>query len=1180
MRSTPSTLLDLIEQPKTASARITLRKARPVFSMSHVVLDGLGLSDPSALDLCVYNNSIVRVVNYLDGLYTQAISATSDVYDPAYIDWTDRAIALYPDSRPGIENGWVWYQKTDGTIARRHVDDWTTEIVEVVVSSACAIAPLGERAYVQYLAGSYLSISDVRNQTLTVWDGRVYGDIQTPQFFDAVELNGCDYLYAMDRNAGRILEMKRVNSTWGAFRPVVPIDAIDSVYGLTLRYATVIDGRVALTARYVRTSDGDPIGMDVCLLGPEQFTFGRDVFVTEQNIGSKLLVLGDTLVYLGVSTVLEAENTYLYGYDNSALKLATGDIGGFTLQESEGRSGNIEISLSTELDTTIAVSGSECTLEMAYNDVWMQLAHGEVAVHSRDSFTQGKDRKIRVQSKAAKRISQWFPEQGIYMPSQARMYSDPAQMDQVIRASGEWETEAFGDITPLKLKSLNTTGVLYSVARASRGGSARARFYIPAGTDFYPRFGVGINYYIESRQEAADRLGLDYNDVTKEQYGHNGIFAVWGREEHGGNPGIGLYLYDNSEATLLTSVSLALSSDTWYWLQVYFVDGYIRVDYRLGDETEPAWTNVLTHTYSSDVRVPWKREDYGRGAVLLENGTLRTSSFAFRSDSNVVPVSDNSIFAPSGTCVVDDEVIDYDGQSLNIVPVGPLNVLYNAQALNQLSGQTGYEIMLQTEGPNYSTDYYNNCAAIVVDGPGKGAAFTVVGYDPSVGDAWIPSGTYTSPDKWQDHIGETGRGSWQSANARRIYVSENTAGVIGDGSVIKIVPALVVSQRGAQDTSAAAHDDGQAGVFVDAAIYCDLFGTYSQECDLSLEDSLCQIATMAGGEVDCQFDLDGDRTFGAWDVLAPATAEHTNFISDVGLPVLNDGDEIGVAFRSTTAYAATGVEPTGTSGYQLALQRSGSNYYLELSSLSAHTAIQKVQLWLVPDGTMRISVQDDTFSVWINDVFVHSFHDSAYDSGAYVGFYSNAAKTFSVHLSTLDDLVADITLGVQGNGMSAIGQIIQNRRVKFRSNADGHLFFYRRYDNVGTLPDIVASSSRIESDSVYARVRAEGLYIVETADFDLVRTHGNMLKTINVPFEDTINGLLKEADRDIAEQQQNADVTALETVLHPSLQPGDRATILVDGEYRDVRIVSVAMRLGYVEDKFDVSGNLEVIPHA
>ena len=745
MRATPSALLDMIEQPKTASARVTFRKVRPVFDTSHVVLDGLGLSDPSTLDVCTYNGNIVRVVNHLDGLYTQVVTDVSDLYDPAYIDWTARGIALYPGSRPGVEDGWVWYQKTDGTVARRHIDAWSTEIDEVVISAACTIAPLGTRAYVQYMAGSYLAISDVRDATLTTWNGRIYGDIQTAAFFDTATLNGNDYLYAMDRNAGRILEMKRVDETWGSFKPVIPIDAIDNVYGLTLRYATVIGSRLFLTARLVRTSDGDPVGMDVYLIGPERFTFGRDAFITEDNIGSKILELTDTLVYLGVSQVLQAGNTYLFGYDQASNKLLTGDLGGFALQDSESRSATVELLLSTDISHSAVAPGCEVGVEMEYEDQWMQLFLGEIATEevSADAFT--KDRKIRLTSKALKRVAQWFPEQGIYIPSQSRIYSNPAELTKVIRASGEWETETIGEALPLKLKSLNTTGVLYSVARASRGGTTRGRFYMPGSTDFYPRFGVGINYYIESRQEAADRLGLEYSAVTKELYGHNGIFAIWGREEHGGGPGVGLYLYNNSETTLLTSAPLALSENVWYWLQIYFVDGYIRVDYRLGDEADPAssdWVNVLDHVYVSEVCVPWKREDYGRGAILIENGTLRTDSFGFRSDSKVVPVVDTGLFIAPGVCSVDGEVITYDATFGGATVVGPLTVIEDQYLLNEESAYTGggYSIFLDTEGTPTSIGFYNGMAAVVVDGPGKGAAFTVDGYDYSVGEAWVPSG--------------------------------------------------------------------------------------------------------------------------------------------------------------------------------------------------------------------------------------------------------------------------------------------------------------------------------------------------------------------------------------------------------------------------------------------------------
>src|SRR5688572_9828927 len=122
MKATSQALLDLIPQTKTINAWATFRKMRPEFAVSSLS-NPLGMTDPSQIDSCSYGTGILRVTNVGGTLYTQNVQ---DVLG-AWPAWQNRSITLMPGSRPGVDGGYVWYQKPDGCLYFRNFSSWGVE---------------------------------------------------------------------------------------------------------------------------------------------------------------------------------------------------------------------------------------------------------------------------------------------------------------------------------------------------------------------------------------------------------------------------------------------------------------------------------------------------------------------------------------------------------------------------------------------------------------------------------------------------------------------------------------------------------------------------------------------------------------------------------------------------------------------------------------------------------------------------------------------------------------------------------------------------------------------------------------------------------------------------------------------------------------------------------------------
>jgi hypothetical protein len=760
---------------------------------------------------------------------------------------------------------------------------------------------------------------------------------------------------------------------------------------------------------------------------------------------------------------------------------------------------------------------------------------------------------------------------------------------------------ASGDVsypTSLRLKDLNKLGVMYSTARASRGGSMVGKFRIPSGSNFQGSFGVAINYYMETATEAAARLGVETTELEDDSYGHNGIVAMYGPTERSGSEGISLKLWRDNTFILLNSALWLPSRDVWYWLEIYFVEGEIKVRYR-ADGTA-SWTEVFSERFNHSY-LPWRRDFRGRGAILLKNITPTVKAYTFGAQDTTIGVEDFGALPTSGTLKIDNEFISYSGKSGNTLPSeGNMNLMgvspFNLATDGDPGFTTGTRIIAGKESSGDGAWVGMGVGFIRVDHPnGVNNEYTVthipktsriVAFDHILPRRWGPYMGIVQG--WTTGVGVSGQGEWINP-----AVDDDLAGYYLDNSPFDVVRvndgfaapyfhlticrALYVTARGANGSSATSHPGSpfayvlgggtvwknvitahfEAGKYVEVAEA----GFFSQDPDISLEDAVCRIGRYAGADFFTKPSLSGIGGASPW--VTGTLLRKSNTIAELNLPTsIPLNGSVGFAFRSEAAFTNSAGRPVSNTGYSVSVRRpaSGTTYYLTLKSVGADTTVEEIVFspsstgtsTYVPVGVLRVSVQDTFVSVWLNGRYIHTFCIEA-GTGKNVAFFSSFASGWTFRISELDDLISDIIVGTRGNGFTVIGELLSDRRVHFIEDHYGRLYFYKSRTPlpIQALADCVYEVSENRNFGVTTRVRAEGLKISEVGNSDFFLEFGNVFETINARFANNIEETSAEAREHILETWRNSTVRTFGMVFHPSIQPGD-----VFDYGGDLRIVS------------------------
>jgi hypothetical protein len=1190
-------------EPREVGLRATFRKSLPDF-VPYGLTDSLGLTDPALIDACNHGTGILRVTSYSNTLYTQYVAS---IHAP-WPTWTNSGIALYTGSRPAVDSSYVWYQKSNGQICYRNFSNWAVEVVVGSLPGATALAPISTTCFALWQRTPGSNSYEIRSMSGTESCQYMLYNLPGMPRLDAVSFSNKTYLYTTDQATGRIVEIQHSGGgangkdSYGVLKPVIPIDAIDSEHSFKPGYASVIDNKVVVTGCLVRTSDDATVVMDVYAAGPEFFSMGKEMFIKDgTSARPKMLRVGNEFVCAGTQTVWIAKATNVFGGDmHPDLELITSDFTNISLTEAEARSTNLNIEMAPDVSHTAMAPGSDVELEMAYNDNWCRLTTCSVEADRPMQDDQGASRMVSGIGKSAKRLASWSPDQGVWVPSQARMYDNPASMTQVVRATGKWESMDPEDpAAPLKLNDLNKLGVLYSSARSSRGGAMRGKFYYPSDTYFKPYYGVAINYYRESAAEAAERLGVEINDLEDDMFGHNGIVAIFSLTEHNDTPGIGLYRWKDSSLTKLTSSGTSLPSNAWHWMQIEFIEGEIRVKVRLDANT--TWIESIVYSYASSTS-PWKRETFGRGAVVMKNLVPTTQMIGgISSSDDVVGVwyGAHSNFPASGQIKLDNEVMSYSSK-VDIVPaIADLMLpapFWPQERLLEVIATGG---ALSTGTLGVADNSITGAAIVMLEGyHGYGRTLRCTGYDNVCNqEGWVPNSGFIPG--WSTTIGNLNDGQWVPGTTSVLYMTPDPRSIMYHGgemqegplSLYHIRSSFVISQRGTIGVTTS-HDHAIINYYTTKSVQCAVAASFSQDEDQSMEDALKTIVRLSGGEVVCRAAVNVTPTFTGSNTLQVLN-DHKNFIATMELPTINDNSSVGVAFRATSPMSWDGSRAHSAGGnYQLEVERAGSAYHLALynCTTSAKTLLERIPLRptnlngsataYVPSGTLKVSVQDNFISAWLNGRYLHTFQSTLYADGLYIAFVSRQVATISIRMSELDDLLSDIVVGTRGNGMSVLSELIADRHILWRDEPDGSLYFYRTRAFVGHVPDVISAVAEIKTDAVISRMRAEGVGVSEVLDAGLMRTYGNTFATINARHANDVGEARKEALLLLDESWRNAFQKRYIMDVDPSLQPGDDATFadLPNGERSEMIVRGQSITIGFTGSNFVCDMQCDVAP--
>lgn len=572
-----------------------------------------------------------------------------------------------------------------------------------------AIAPVSENEFfVQFFP--YTETRDINYAIIQYWriDGQttyfhefrggVYGSMQHALRFDAVQLEDVNYIFTSDNEYGRPL-MFTMQQLWalGAYQLgdwsdgsyILPIDVLDDTSYLKLGGASIINGQIWVTGRLKRNAD---IEMEIYLYGDGNFSIGRDMYIGSSdeftaNYPGKMVYSHEHMWFVGWESCAKAPATNMVGHEDFEKLYVTSDVINFSLQQRKSSSLGLTAELSSTASHDALRKNSKVTVDVGLQNEaglweWAQMGVFGVDALSRDFYGAGNSRAMVARGNGTKRLSQWSSDAFYDYWSQAKLATNPASLSEVVRASGLWSTdEDFdenaleGGTSPIRLDRLNEQGILYATSKSSRNGQIVGKFWVPENAipphKMHGRYGVGINYYRESRGQAALRLDKDSADITDGEFGDNGIFAMVGPEEHDGGEGIALYIVKDDIWYKTYSEAFAYGKNRWNWLMMRFNEGHIVV-HSTSTYYEPLYPSVInwnqlfelrydTEYTSGSYSEPWFRDQRGRGAIAIQNISSYSNTPGFTSTATVIPIDDTSVFPTSDTVIVDSEIINYDG---------------------------------------------------------------------------------------------------------------------------------------------------------------------------------------------------------------------------------------------------------------------------------------------------------------------------------------------------------------------------------------------------------------------------------------------------------------------------------------------------------------------------------------
>lgn len=465
---------------------------------------------------------------------------------------------------------------------------------------------------------------------------------------------------------------------WSAMSEILPMDALDDESAFSVGYVNTFPGGYYLTGTLKRRYGP---AYSIYMLGPNRFTFGRDMIIQTGVAEHMGLFLGTGGVYaVGKNTLLFAPNPSIF----APIVGDPSEVYQFELTRSTNQPDHLSVDIPIS-ETGSVETGDRVDLEVTANgSAFTKMGQFGISRTMQMDQPNGSSYTLDCIGHALKKMIDWESDTYFDYMGQGEVHGDPGDLTKLVRVSGANYVSEEG----LRMEGLNQDGVLYTTPPASHGGFIQCKFTNVQSA--HTMIGVGLNYGEETLAQAAERLGKKMEEIKAEERGKWGLFAIYNPNYTLASGSAALMLVDYNTIRVGTMenpgapnpyrvikfITLTRpASPATIRLAMQFQDGFARVYYALSDTADMILGMAEEAAPQWDMH-PGEHDHYGRGTIFLRNNTGFHMSYPFTSESDVIPLYDYSdrvgkfgvpldekdtAFTATGTVQVNSEFIQYGG---------------------------------------------------------------------------------------------------------------------------------------------------------------------------------------------------------------------------------------------------------------------------------------------------------------------------------------------------------------------------------------------------------------------------------------------------------------------------------------------------------------------------------------
>lgn len=514
---------------REVSGYAVLRNRLPVFTSNPETQYYFHAHDVAAQGTGVYRAASVSPS--LDAVPTLRVG---EILDLASIPTAliDTGITLWPTSGISVYSGYIFCHKANGDIVRREIATGTEVVYLNQLSDVGIAAVSASEIYVMYPLSDSTYAIGLHNGTgwVSTFDGAVYGEDLVAAALDAERINGVDYILWQNDAKTNARIIQRIGQVWSDSELVFTLDVVDDTFQFRLGSVSVIDGRLVVVGTLVR----DNTLIKIYTLGPNHFTLGREMFIAKGRVNDrvmgdiavplppgKMLVVDETLyVFGGDGRRHQAPSTILFGTDREDQK-ATIDIHSVRYEAEANRPSRVIMEVPSTATSSLLESGSVLDWYATINNVSARMGRYMVDMVADTEDGLGTGRTVIARSLGSRNLSAWKSDASFDFWSQTKQTVSAVSIAELIRGTGRWEEQQ--DI--LRLTDFNRGGLLYTIQRSTRNGTAAGEFRVAANASYSAKYGVAIAYHRETTQDAIARLGTENVDSSDDTVSH-GLFLL------------------------------------------------------------------------------------------------------------------------------------------------------------------------------------------------------------------------------------------------------------------------------------------------------------------------------------------------------------------------------------------------------------------------------------------------------------------------------------------------------------------------------------------------------------------------------------------------------------------------------------------------------------------------------